>query len=63
MSFFVVGLVLALTQVSLLPALLGVFFGALTEAYSLVDDNISYSTGVCTGYESGYLSDLKYYFN
>jgi len=40
MSFFVVGLVLALTQVSLLPALLGVFFGALTEAYSLVDDNI-----------------------
>lgn len=39
-SFFVVGLVLALTQVSLLPALLGVFFGALTEAYSPVDDNI-----------------------
>lgn len=39
-SFFIVGLILALTQVSLLPAISGVFFGALTEAYSPVDDNI-----------------------
>ncbi len=40
LGFFVVGLILALTQVPFLPAVLGVFFGALTEAYSLVDDNI-----------------------
>lgn len=39
-AFFVVGLVLALTQVPPLPASLGVFFGALIEAYSPVDDNI-----------------------
>lgn len=40
LAFFVVGLAVALTQVSLLPALLGGIFGALTEAYSPVDDNI-----------------------
>ncbi|HEY0196145.1 MAG TPA: SEC59/DGK1/VTE5 family protein [Methanobacterium sp.] len=40
LAFFVVGLILALTQVPLLPAFLGVFFGALTEAYSPIDDNI-----------------------
>lgn len=39
-AFFVVGLILALIQVPLLPAALGVFFGALAEAYSPVDDNI-----------------------
>lgn len=40
LAFFVVGLILALTQIPLLPAVLGVFFGALAEAYSPVDDNI-----------------------
>jgi len=40
LAFFVVGLAVALTQVSFIPAILGAFFGALTEAYSPVDDNI-----------------------
>lgn len=40
LSFFVVGLILAITQLPLLPSLFGAFFGALTEAYSPVDDNI-----------------------
>jgi dolichol kinase len=40
LAFFVVGLAVALTQVSFVPAVLGVFFGALAEAYSPVDDNI-----------------------
>jgi len=40
LAFFVVGLVVALTQVPLTPAFFGVLFGALTEAYSPVDDNI-----------------------
>lgn len=39
-AFFLVGLAVALTQVSFIPAFLGAFFGALTEAYSPVDDNI-----------------------
>lgn len=40
LAFFIIGLAVSLTQVSLLPALLGVFFATLTEAYSPVDDNI-----------------------
>ena len=40
LAFFVVAFAVALTQVPLLPALLGGIFGALTEAYSPVDDNI-----------------------
>lgn len=40
LAFLLVGLVVALTQVPLTPAFFGVFFGALTEAYSPVDDNI-----------------------
>jgi dolichol kinase len=40
LSFFVVGLAVALTQVPFITAVLGVFFGALVEAYSPVDDNI-----------------------
>jgi dolichol kinase len=40
LAFFVVGSAVALTQVSFIPAVLGVFFGTLTEAYSPVDDNI-----------------------
>jgi dolichol kinase len=40
LAFFVVGLAVALTQVPFIPAVLGVLFGALTEAYSPVDDNI-----------------------
>ncbi len=40
LAFFTVGLAVAFTQVSFIPALLGAFFGSLTEAYSPVDDNI-----------------------
>jgi len=40
MAFFVVALIGAWTNVSLLPALFGALFGALTEAYSPIDDNI-----------------------
>lgn len=40
LAFFVVGLILALTQLPLLPSLFGAFFGALAEVYSPVDDNI-----------------------
>lgn len=40
LAFILVGLTVSLTQVPLLPAFLGVIFGALAEAYSPVDDNI-----------------------
>lgn len=39
-SFFVIAFIGALTQVPPLPAFFGAIFGALTEAYSPVDDNI-----------------------
>ncbi|KAF5086485.1 hypothetical protein DSECCO2_57950 [anaerobic digester metagenome] len=39
-SFFIIGSSLAITQLPLLPAISGAFFGAVTEAYSPVDDNI-----------------------
>lgn len=41
LAFLAVGLLVALTQLPLIPAFLGAFSGALTEAYSPVDDNIS----------------------
>lgn len=40
LAFFLVGFAVALTQVPVLPAILGGISGALTEAYSPVDDNI-----------------------
>jgi dolichol kinase len=40
LAFFLVGFAVALTQVPLVPALLGGISGALTEAYSPIDDNI-----------------------
>lgn len=40
LAFFVVGFLGALTQLPLLPALFGALCGAITEAYSPVDDNI-----------------------
>ncbi|MBI5679302.1 MAG: phosphatidate cytidylyltransferase [Methanobacterium sp.] len=40
LAFFVVGFVGALTQLPLLPALFGALCGAITEAYSPIDDNI-----------------------
>lgn len=40
MAFFVVALIGAWTHVPPLPALFGALFGALTEAYSPIDDNI-----------------------
>jgi dolichol kinase len=40
LAFFVVALIGAWTQVPLLSALFGALFGALTEAYSPIDDNI-----------------------
>lgn len=40
-AFFTVASMGAWTQVPLFPALCGAFFGALTEAYSPVDDNVS----------------------
>ncbi len=39
-AFFVVALIGASTQISLLPAFFGALCGAITEAYSPVDDNI-----------------------
>lgn len=39
-AFFIVALFGALTQLPLLPALAGTLCGAITEAYSPVDDNI-----------------------
>ncbi|MGB9936238.1 MAG: diacylglycerol/polyprenol kinase family protein [Methanobacterium sp.] len=39
-AFFTVAFIGAFTQVPLLPAFIGALFGALTEAYSPVDDNI-----------------------
>ena len=39
-AFFIVALIGALTQLPLLPALFGALCGAITEAYSPVDDNI-----------------------
>lgn len=39
-AFFVVALIGALTQLPLLPAFFGALSGAITEAYSPVDDNI-----------------------
>ena len=39
-AFFVVSFIGAFTQVSLLPAFFGALCGAITEAYSPVDDNI-----------------------
>lgn len=39
-AFFIVALLGALTQLPLLPALFGAFCGAITEAYSPIDDNI-----------------------
>ena len=39
-AFFIVALIGALTQLPLLPALFGALSGAITEAYSPVDDNI-----------------------
>jgi dolichol kinase len=41
LAFFMVGLLVALTQVPFTTAFLGVIFGALTEAYSPIDDNIT----------------------
>ncbi len=40
LAFFVVALIGAWTQVPFVPAIFGSLFGALTEAYSPVDDNI-----------------------
>lgn len=40
LAFLVVAFVGASTQVPVLPAFFGAFFGALTEAYSPIDDNI-----------------------
>lgn len=39
-TFFIVALIGALTQLPLLPALVGALCGAITEAYSPIDDNI-----------------------
>ncbi|HEX7469039.1 MAG TPA: SEC59/DGK1/VTE5 family protein [Methanobacterium sp.] len=39
-AFFVVGFLGALTLLPLLPSLIGALVGALTEAYSPIDDNI-----------------------
>lgn len=39
-AFFLVAFIGALTQLPVLPAFIGAFFGAITEAYSPVDDNI-----------------------
>lgn len=40
LTFFVVAFAGASTQVAIIPAFFGAFFGALTEAYSPIDDNI-----------------------
>ncbi|MEN4017902.1 MAG: SEC59/DGK1/VTE5 family protein [Methanobacterium sp.] len=39
-AFFIVALVGALTQLPLLPAFFGALCGAITEAYSPIDDNV-----------------------
>lgn len=39
-AFFIVALIGALTQLPLVPALIGALCGAITEAYSPIDDNI-----------------------
>lgn len=39
-AFFIVALIGALTQLQLLPAFFGALCGAITEAYSPIDDNI-----------------------
>ena len=39
-AFFVVAFIGALTQVPIAPALFGAIAGAITEAYSPIDDNI-----------------------
>lgn len=39
-AFFIVALIGALTQLPLIPALVGALCGAITEAYSPIDDNI-----------------------
>ncbi len=41
LAFLVVGFMGALTQLPLVPALLGALSGALTEAYSPIDDNLT----------------------
>ncbi|HML05504.1 MAG TPA: SEC59/DGK1/VTE5 family protein [Methanobacterium sp.] len=40
LAFFIVAFIGALTQLPVLPALIGAIFGAITEAYSPIDDNI-----------------------
>jgi len=40
LAFFVVAFIGAAAQVPLIPALFGAFFGAITEAYSPIDDNV-----------------------
>ncbi|NYB52650.1 MAG: phosphatidate cytidylyltransferase [Methanobacteriaceae archaeon] len=40
LAFLVVGFLVSLTQLPLIPAFLGSLAGALTEAYSPVDDNV-----------------------
>lgn len=41
LAFLVVGFIGALTQLTLIPALSGALTGALTEAYSPIDDNLT----------------------
>jgi len=41
LAFLLVGFMVSLTQISLLPALFGALSGALTEAYSPIDDNLT----------------------
>jgi dolichol kinase len=41
LAFLAVGFIGALTQVNILPALSGALSGALTEAYSPIDDNLT----------------------
>jgi dolichol kinase len=40
LAFLVVGFLVALTQVTFYPAVLGALSGAIIEAYSPIDDNI-----------------------
>jgi dolichol kinase len=40
LAFLLVGFLVSLTQLPVLPAFLGAFSGALTEAYSPIDDNV-----------------------
>jgi dolichol kinase len=41
LAFLAVGFIVASTQLPLIPAISGAFFGALTEAYSPIDDNLT----------------------